>query len=130
MRKCGAMIPKTKRAAAPKAEITHAKQELYAGPLPHPSTMKGFQEIDPSFPERIMAMTEKITDAEIKAMESNTRANFILPAIGQAATLLIALSGIGAAVFFVMKGVSSAAIVSILGGLSPIIIAALENLRK
>lgn len=130
MRKSDPAVPKSKNPSAPGHEFSRSKQELYAGPIPHPSIMRGFQEIDPSFPERIISMTEKITDAQIKAMETSTKANLVQPIIGQIATLLIVLSGIGAAVFFVMKGVSSAAVVSILGGISPIIAAALQSLKK
>ena len=33
--------------------------ELYSGPLPHPSILKQYNEINPDFAERIMSMAEK-----------------------------------------------------------------------
>lgn len=46
----------------------------YIGPLPPPAIMQGFREVDPSFPERIMAEFEKnsghIREQEVKALQA------------------------------------------------------------
>lgn len=46
----------------------------YIGPLPPPAIMQGFREVDPSFPERIMAEFEKnsehVREQEVKALQA------------------------------------------------------------
>ena len=43
--------------AATKTEIT-AQQTSFSGPIPHPETLKGYNEIVPGAAERILAMAE------------------------------------------------------------------------
>lgn len=48
---------------------------MYQGPIPHPSIMEGYQNIDASFPERIMkqfeANSEHIRTMEAKAQQAD-----------------------------------------------------------
>lgn len=118
------------RPASEERSLVHERGELYAGPLPHPDIMKGYAEVDPSIPERIMRMTEAYAAANIETQRRNSKTNFITSVFGQVFTLAISLCGIGAAVYFVHKGVESAAIASIFGGLSPIILAAVRSFKK
>ena len=45
-------------ATATKIEIT-AQQTSFSGPIPHPETLKGYNEIVPGAAERILAMAER-----------------------------------------------------------------------
>lgn len=46
----------------------------YSGPIPDPESLQKYREIDPSFPDRIMAMTEKALDANIEDSHIAARA--------------------------------------------------------
>lgn len=63
---------------------------IFQGPLPHPDVLKGYAEVDPSFPDRVIALTEnqsqhrqnienKVVDANIK---SQTRGSFFAFILG------------------------------------------------
>ena len=95
--------PSTAKSETSNTNITVTKQSLYSGPLPHPDLLKKFKEIDESYPERIFKMTERYQEADVKALDRTSRANFIVPILGQVFTLIIALSGIGAGVFLALK---------------------------
>lgn len=43
-----------------------ARYVAFGGPIPPPVLLKGYGEIDPSFPERIMAMAERSLEADIR----------------------------------------------------------------
>lgn len=108
-------------------EIT---QQLYQGPIPHPDILKGFKDVDASFPERIMKMAEKHADASIREQDRISRSNAIVPIIGQFFTLLLGILGVGSGVFLALKGFGAASIAAIIGGFAPIVIAAINNLGK
>lgn len=58
----------------PKALTGLSVTNQYIGPLPPPDIMRGFRDVDPSFPERIMAEFEKNSDhgkeQEVKALQA------------------------------------------------------------
>lgn len=69
MPKNSTYIPATKKSvnhtSNQEQTLVEVKQ-MYKGMLPHPQTMQGFKEIDPSFPERIMKMAEEHAKANIR----------------------------------------------------------------
>lgn len=125
-------IPQTKKTASPKvnAQIQHTTQEVYTGPIPHPDILKGFAEIDSSFPERIIKMAEKHNESNVLQKNRISWSNAYLPLIGQIFTFILAISGILFGVFLAIKGHTSSSITSIIGGFCPILIAAISNLNK
>ncbi len=69
-------LPEEKRKAVQRiVKIT----ELYSGPLPHPSILKQYNEINPDFAERIISMAEKdqvhIIELNKKSLELRGRDN-------------------------------------------------------
>ena len=40
------------------AELLNAEAKFFQGPIPDPQTLQEYQQIDPNFPERILAMAE------------------------------------------------------------------------
>ena len=105
-------------------------QELYAGPIPHPETLRQFGEVDPSFPERLMKMTEENNRADVTEKDRMSLVSLAVPVIGQIGSFLISAMGFGTAIFFGLKGIEGGAIAAALGGIAPIVIAALANLKK
>lgn len=69
--------------APPKSNLTVSqtvkKVEKYSGPIPPPEALKKYQDIDGSFPERIMGNWEKQTqhrhNVETKAIDANITVN-------------------------------------------------------
>lgn len=104
--------------------------ESYSGPLPHPDILKGFQEINPDYPDKIFSMAEENNKANIRAQDRITIANIVIPVIGQIFTFLLGLCGVGAGIFLALQGHSAASIAAILSGLAPIIIAAIQNMKQ
>jgi uncharacterized membrane protein len=105
------------------------KEEVYSGPVPSPEYLQAFGLVDPSFPERIMKMTEENNRAEVTMKNRFSLVNMIVPIIGQAASFLISCIGFGTAIFLAMRGIEGPAIAATIGGIAPIVIAALANLK-
>lgn len=55
-------LPEQNEARHEVEKLEHKIELNYSGPLPHPAVMKGYKDIDPSMPERIMQQFEH--DAE------------------------------------------------------------------
>lgn len=80
-----------------KLEISNS--ELFAGPLPHPDILKGYEEVDESFPDRIFRLTEK--DQEHRSGLENyvVRENFKLNNLGMRFALTIVILSMLAGTF-------------------------------
>lgn len=127
----GNYIPPTKKSAPAKIQTNiQQTQELYTGPIPHPDVLKGFSEIDKTFPERIIKMAEKHNEANVTQKNRSSWAAAYIPLIGQIFTFLLGISGFLFGALLALKGSTGSSIASIIGGLSPILIAAISNLRK
>jgi uncharacterized membrane protein len=100
--------------------------ELYQGPIPHPDILKKFGTIDPSYPERIMKMTEDNNRSEIRIRERDS----MLGLFGQVFSFALGLAGFGISALFAFRGLETGAIAAAIGGVAPIIVAAIGNLRK
>ncbi|MCL2231947.1 MAG: hypothetical protein FWB99_02605 [Treponema sp.] len=101
-------------------------QEVFSGPLPSPGMLKGYREISPDYPERLMKMAEAHAAADIhKKYKEPFNITF-----GQVLRSLWAfLFGLSKRPFG-SNGLEAVAIAAALGGIAPIIVAALGNLRK
>jgi hypothetical protein len=91
--------------------------------------VKKFGDVDPSFPERIMRMTEDNNKADITARNRFSLVGLAVPLLGQIFSFLISCMGFGVAVLFGLKGIEIGAVTATIGGIAPIVIAALANLR-
>lgn len=54
--------------------VAQAYSSSHSGPIPDPGTMARYGEVDPSYPERIMRMTEKRVDVQVEAIDRDSRA--------------------------------------------------------
>jgi uncharacterized membrane protein len=108
----------------------HIVVRQYNGPIPPASELQGLKNIDDSFPERVMQLAEKHAAADVRRKDRFSLVNLIVPIVGQITSFLISCMGFGIGVLFTFKGIEAGAIAAIIGGIAPIIIAALSNLRK
>lgn len=88
------------------AEILMMQRELsiYQGPLPHPDVLKGYAEVDPSFPDRVIGMAEnqslhrqnlenKVIDANIKNERRGSIFAFIICLVISVGALVLLYNG-------------------------------------
>lgn len=83
------------RRAAVAFQLTH-----HEGPLPDPITMRGYGDMSPDFPERIMRMAEKAVDSQIETRRSEAnavaftvRAAYALAGLALVAGLILGMAG-------------------------------------
>ena len=103
-----------------------AQQEFFSGPLPPPESLKAYGEINPEYPERLMKMAEAHAAADV---HQKYKEPFNIT-LGQVFSFFLGLTGFGISALFAFKGLEAGAIAAAIGGVAPIIIAAIGNLRK
>jgi len=101
-------------------------QEIFSGPLPPPVALKGYREISPDYPERLMKMAESHVAADV---HKKYKEPFNIT-LGQVFSFILGLSGFGLSALLALRGLEAGAIAAALGGIAPIIFAAIGNLRK
>ena len=68
-------------------------REFHSGPLPAPRTLAEYGEIDPTFPERIMRMTEQSQAAQIEIDRKYSTTLGRVTTFGMAGTISVAAIG-------------------------------------
>jgi uncharacterized membrane protein len=99
---------------------------IYSGPIPPPQVLAGFRELMPDLPERIVKMAEIETEADVRRIDRESSSI----GRGQVFSFVLGMAGFGLAAVFALKGMETGAIAAALGGVAPIIVAAIGNLRK
>ena len=86
------------------SEALFVRQEMFAGPLPHPQSFKEYEEVLPGSADRILKMAEKQQEhrsiLERSVVENNNR----IAVRGQIFGFIVFILGIAAGVFFVLQG--------------------------
>lgn len=96
-------------------QTRHEKQEIisaqYSGPLPLPTLLRDYGDIDPSFPERIMKMAEleqchrhEIEKSISSANIEMARKEFMERRLGQIFALIIGLVVISCGTYCILNG--------------------------
>lgn len=99
---------------------------IYSGPIPPPQVLAGFKELMPDLPERIVKMAEIETEADVRRIDRESSSI----GRGQVFSFILGMTGFGLAAVFALKGMETGAIAAAIGGIAPIIVAAIGNLRK
>jgi uncharacterized membrane protein len=107
-------------------EIVVEESALFSGPLPPPETLRGYEAVDPQYPERIFKMAESYSAADVRARNTESLA-IVLGLVFSFATCLI---GLAACFILALKGLTVASIVTAAAGISPIVINALANFKR
>jgi uncharacterized membrane protein len=110
-----------------------ARQEYFSGPLPPPAELKGYMDIDPGYPDRLMKLAESHSEATILLKREEAYLKHQEAASmgrGQVFSFALGLTGFGISALFAFKGLEAGAIAAAIGGVAPIIVAAIGNLRK
>ena len=109
-------IEKKEKAAAKNDKegmaVYQERQVVFQGVIPHPDILKGYEEINADFPERIIQMAENHAKTEDEAQKSLVKGNVVSVILGQILSFLFGITGIGATVFLGMHGNTAGAVVS------------------
>ncbi len=105
--------------------VAQQKIAIYQGQFPHPDILKGFAEVVPDMPERILEMAEKHNKADVRTKNRNSLALVL----GQVFTFLITIAGLAFGVVLAKIGMAGASIASIIGGLVPVLVAGIDTFR-
>lgn len=81
-----------------------AVTEEYGGPLPHPSILKGYEEVLPGAAERIIHMAESQSEHRQYLEKTVIKGDSLRSYLGLGAGLIIALCWLGGSVFLIYKG--------------------------
>ena len=119
------------KASGKSSILVGKKQELYSGPIPSPALMKGYAEIDPTFPDRILRMAEKSNDADIEDQHSIVRSDNFSRVFGQVLSFFLGCAGLFVAYRLARLNYASAAIITAaLSGVAPILIVAIQSNKR
>ena len=92
--------PPTDKPVSPhtRAELISAEMQFFQGPLPDPQTLQEYQQVDPDFPKRILAMGEAQSahrqQQERYHLKGSTIARFV--GLGLAFLSVLVVCGVGA----------------------------------
>jgi uncharacterized membrane protein len=93
---------------------TISQQSIFFGPMPHPDEMRGYYEIDQTFPDRLLKIVEKEQDHRQKIELIVVGKQFNERRLGQIFGLSIGIVAIIAGVYTAVNGAQIAG--SIIGG--------------
>ncbi|MDR1469397.1 MAG: hypothetical protein LBT00_08905 [Spirochaetaceae bacterium] len=102
----------------------------YNGPIPPPSDLKELQVISPDFPERVMRIAEAHAKVDVQTKNRDSIASLVTPITAQIITFLLGIAGIAGCIYLSNAGHEAGGIAAIVGSFSPMVIAALSNLKK
>jgi uncharacterized membrane protein len=120
------MSRKAQNPSDPQDSLTVQAQQIFSGPIPPPAVLRQYGEIGPDLPERIMKMAEAHAAADVKRKlkESSAIGN------GQIFSFALGLVGFGVCTLLALRGIEAGAITAAIGGIIPIVVAALSNLKS
>jgi uncharacterized membrane protein len=99
---------------------------MQSGPLPSPDILAGYKELKPDLPDIIIQWAENYNHMNIRKIDRESASL----GRGQVFSFLLGLTGFGISALFAFKGLEAGAIAAAIGGVAPIIVAAIGNLRK
>ena len=102
--------------------VTHSVEfSSYAGPLPHPDILRGFEEVVPGSAERIVKQFEQ-QSSHRRSMEATViSSGAFSQRLGTASALLIGLVGVAGGLWLTHEGRSVVGLTSFLGTLAGLI---------
>ncbi|MDR1218974.1 MAG: hypothetical protein LBK73_05120 [Treponema sp.] len=115
-------------------DAASAKEQVvirqYNGPIPPPSDLKELQAISPDFPDRVMRIAEAHAKADVQTKNRDSMASLVTPIIAQIITFFLGVAGVAACIYLSRAGHEAGGIAAIAGSFSPMVIAALSNLKN
>ncbi|MDY3006275.1 DUF2335 domain-containing protein [Anaerococcus porci] len=112
--------------------VQHMEQmeQMFAGPLPHPDILKGYGNIDSSFPDRILKLAEKDQEHSISMEQYAIEENFKANKRGTYAGLIVCVLAIFIGAFLIYNDKSVAGLVTLLTPLAGLIVVFIKSNKK
>lgn len=107
------------------AEATFGYAEMTDGAVPPPLMLRGYGEVDPSFPSRIFAMAEKEQDSQIETVRRASRAEALAVTLGAIITPAFVIGLLILAGVLLLNGQQAAGVTSLVASLGVMITPAL-----
>lgn len=101
--------------------IKIARAMRYTGPIPHPSTLKGYKEVDPSFPDRIVKLVENDQAHKIDLINTSVNNANKRNIMGMWFGFIIAVLSLCAGTFLIYLGKDVAGIAAIFASLTGVL---------
>lgn len=98
-----------------------AEARMYQGPIPDPDILKGYADIDPSYPDRIIKMTESQVAHRHSIENKIVDGNIKTEKLGMIIAFIIVLVGFGVGTFLIYNEREASGMASILTPLVSII---------
>lgn len=89
-------------------------EHMFSGPLPHPDVLKGYQQIDSSFPDRIFKLTERDQEHRIELEKYAIQENYKANKRGTNSAFIIAIVSIIVGAILIYNDKNTAGLVAIL----------------
>lgn len=105
-------------------------EQMFAGPLPHPDILKGYGNIDSSFPDRILKLAEKDQEHSISMEEYAIKENFKANRRGTDAGLIVCILAIFIGAFLIYNDKSVAGLVTLFTPLAGLIVVFIKSNKK
>ena len=127
-------MTKSERAAATSDKeglaLLEEKSVFFSGSIPHPDIIKGYAEIDSTFPGRIIQIAENHAKTEDAAQELLVKGNIKSILLGQILSFLFGIVGIGATVFLGIKGNTAGAVASSVAVIVQVVVSAIVHKKE
>lgn len=106
-------------------EATFGYAEMTDGAVPPPLMLRGYGDVDPTFPARIFAMAEKEQDAQIETVRRASRAEALAVTLGAIITPIFVIGLLALAGVLLLNGQQAAGVASLVASLGVMIAPAL-----
>ncbi len=105
------MAKKEQAAVSDKSgEALFQRQVVFEGSVPHPDILKGYGEVNETFPERIIQIAENHAKTEDAAQRALVKGNIVSVILGQFLSFIFGVVGIAATVYLGIKGNTACAV--------------------
>lgn len=110
----------TAKRTSQEKSLSVTKTEVYQGALPPPDMMQGYQQLDKSFPDRIITMAEKEQNHSHKVESKRNTTILIQSSIGLLAGL-ITMGTLCYLIYFAIASGQTSVAITIVGSMAAII---------
>ncbi len=126
------MTKNEKASATDKAGVAlyKEKQVVFEGAIPHPDILKGYGEIDKSYPERIIKLAENHAKTEDASQSALVKGNIISVILGQILSFIFGIAGITATIYLGSKGNTPGAIATAIAVIVQVVVSAIVNKKN
>lgn len=115
--------PKSNNETPSKISVKKEQIEMYQGPIPHPDTLRRYEEISPGFADRIIQMTEKQVEHRIELENKVIDSKISDSRLGMVLGFILSLITIGIGAYLIILGKDGFGFSLVIGNLASLVVA-------